>query len=276
MSTPSARSTVSLPSAPSRTISARASNAGWSTAASSVQVSSDLPPRSTYTARSPSTRTTRAPALRPGRCLDSGLASRASPGPRSAPARARAEQRRTGWPGRSRPAPRLAARSGAPCRRRAGHRPPRPGRVRAARRPRRPPGAGPPRRSGRTARPRVPRRNSPAGLDRSPRRRQDPVGGGEPAREALGDHRTPGQDAVAVEQRLGHGMRPAGAVRVAVGQQRPPPGHGRRAGAGRQHRSAARPDVAGVAGAWGGARGARGGSSGRRRSACAGGRGCRW
>ncbi|MFD0659321.1 hypothetical protein [Thermocatellispora tengchongensis] len=70
MAAPSARSTVSLPSAPSRTASASASTAGC-TRSSSANDSRVLPPRSTYRIRCPSTSTTSAPALRPGLCATS-------------------------------------------------------------------------------------------------------------------------------------------------------------------------------------------------------------
>src|SRR5579872_2313119 len=69
---PSARSTLSRPSAPSRTEAASAVAAGPSTCGSSVQDSRVRPPRSTYSTSEPSTRTTSAPAFRPGRC-DEGV-----------------------------------------------------------------------------------------------------------------------------------------------------------------------------------------------------------
>ncbi len=64
---PSARSTDSVPSQPSATASASASAAGCRRSSVSAQESRVLPPRSTYSTRRPSTRTTSAPALRPGR-----------------------------------------------------------------------------------------------------------------------------------------------------------------------------------------------------------------
>ena len=69
---PSARSTLSRPSAPSRTAAASAAALGRSSSGSSVQDSTVRPPRSTYSTRDPSTSTTSAPALRPGRC-DEGV-----------------------------------------------------------------------------------------------------------------------------------------------------------------------------------------------------------
>ena len=66
--TPSARSTASVPSQPSCTAPARASAAACNSVRSSVNDSSERPPRSTYSTAAPSTSTTSAPALRPGRC----------------------------------------------------------------------------------------------------------------------------------------------------------------------------------------------------------------
>src|SRR5215475_2681037 len=65
---PSARSTVRRPSAPPRTASASPAAAGTNISGSLVHDSSVLPPRSTYSTRLPPDSTTRAPALRPGRC----------------------------------------------------------------------------------------------------------------------------------------------------------------------------------------------------------------
>ena len=65
---PSARSTVSRPSAPSRTEAASAAALGASRSGSSVQDSRVRPPRSTYSTSDPLTSTTSAPAFRPGRC----------------------------------------------------------------------------------------------------------------------------------------------------------------------------------------------------------------
>src|ERR1700675_612657 len=67
---PSACSTLSRPSALSWTDAASAVAAGPSTSGSSVQDSRVRPPRSTYSTSDPSTSTTSAPALRPGRCDD--------------------------------------------------------------------------------------------------------------------------------------------------------------------------------------------------------------
>ena len=66
--TPSARSTASVPSQPSCTAPARASAAACNSVRWSVNDSSERPPRSTYSTAAPSTSTTSAPALRPGRC----------------------------------------------------------------------------------------------------------------------------------------------------------------------------------------------------------------
>src|SRR5690606_9969242 len=67
--TPSARSTARLPSQPSCTTPARAWAAATSSDRSVLNDSRDFPPRSTYSTGAPSTSTTSAPALRPGRCL---------------------------------------------------------------------------------------------------------------------------------------------------------------------------------------------------------------
>ena len=76
---------------------------------SSVKLSSERPPRSRNHASSPSTSTTSAPALRPGRCAASSSA---------AARRATAAPRHTGWRGRRRPAPRPGTRGGPGRRRR--------------------------------------------------------------------------------------------------------------------------------------------------------------
>jgi hypothetical protein len=66
--TPSARSTARVPSHPSCTAPARAWAAATSSSRSVPNDSRDFPPRSTYSTGAPSTSTTSAPALRPGRC----------------------------------------------------------------------------------------------------------------------------------------------------------------------------------------------------------------
>src|SRR5690349_1459248 len=77
---PSARSTVRRPSAPPRTASASPAAAGTSISGSLVHDSSVLPPRSTYSTRFPPDSTTRAPALRPGRCAPGTSPGRAGQG----------------------------------------------------------------------------------------------------------------------------------------------------------------------------------------------------
>src|SRR6516162_10232489 len=77
---PSARSTVRRPSARPRTASASPAAAGTSISGSLVHDSSVLPPRSTYSTRSPPGSTTRAPALRPGRCAPGTSPGRAGQG----------------------------------------------------------------------------------------------------------------------------------------------------------------------------------------------------
>src|SRR5215470_3532219 len=77
---PSARSTVRRPSAPPRTASASPAAAGTSISGSLVHDSSVLPPRSTYSTRLPPDSTTRAPALRPGRCAPGTSPGRAGQG----------------------------------------------------------------------------------------------------------------------------------------------------------------------------------------------------
>ncbi|CKS51935.1 Uncharacterised protein [Mycobacterium tuberculosis] len=70
---PSARSTRIDATRPAVTRSASPMAAAWLASGSSVNVSNDRPPRSRNQANSPSTRTTSAPALRPGRAVPSAL-----------------------------------------------------------------------------------------------------------------------------------------------------------------------------------------------------------
>src|SRR6202451_2357500 len=110
---PSARSTLSRPSAPSRTDAASAVAPGPSTSGSSVQDSRVRPTRSTYSTSDPPPSTTSAPALRPGRCDDEVSPGRSGHGS-AAP---------YGWAG-SAAASTVAAPGGAP----PGDPPPRGGR----------------------------------------------------------------------------------------------------------------------------------------------------
>ena len=219
------------PARPSRTASGqRVGRGARARSASSVNDSSVRPPRSTYSTRPPSTSTTSAPALRPGR-----------------------------WPGR----PPVGARSGqgsaapyglagsAAASTSASAR--RPGRRRRGRVARTPRAAGRPRRRWRTGPRPAPRRSSRGGPGRSPPARQHPVDGGEPAGHPLGHHRAPGDHAVPVQQHLGGGVRPQGRRRsrrrAAATSGRPPsaarPGPaiaaaGRGTGAGRPQQASPR------------------------------------
>ena len=219
---PSARSTVRRPSAPSRTASASASAAACRTARSSVHESSDRPRRAPRTAparrrRAPPGRrpcgpacASAAPARHPGRPVGP-----VGPGQRRAV--------RVGGVGRGEHHGGVPAARGR-VRRRADGTSPQPV-----------DGAGRGELRGAEALDEVAATHPARVLEG----RQHAVGGGEPAGDALGDDRSAGDHAVPFEQELRDGVRPHGRVLLAGGQQRPPPRHrsaGRRGTGGRRAR----------------------------------------
>ena len=206
--TPSTRSTRIDATRREATRSASAVAAARWAAGSSVKVSSDRPPRSRNQASSPSTSTTSAPALRPGRCA---LAARGRPGQRRA---VRVGRVRGGQ--HDRPVLRPfgidpVAEVAQPVDGR------RDGELRAAQR-----------------LDEVAALASAGVLEGA----QHLVQGGEPAGDALGGHRAPGQHAVPAQQQLRLVVGAQRGIRLGGGQDRPSAGHGRVGGPGLRVRDA--------------------------------------
>ena len=179
-----------------------------SSSASSVQVSRVRPPRSTYSVSDPSTSTTIAPALRPGRWPDLGVLA------------ARGARRRTGWRGPSPPGRRRRLGVGRDLA--EGAQP-----VDRARRAEL--GGAEPGDEVAAA--------APTGLLE---RRQHLVDGGEPARDPLAHHGAADDDPVPIEQPLRGRVGPPGRVGVERRQQRPAAGGLRWPAAGGHPRPAGR------------------------------------